>query len=202
MKSNRRFLILWSLISPACLAPIVWILSLTNNRWYPTANIWLSIVIYLAYWLPLGFFQGLLISKFQSKKIDYRWFAITSITGFILLLGHDLSAVILNADTRGQGALYLLLSLPFLLCIGGIGLSVAQLLLFQADGRRTKNVNLSIGWLVGGFISWSMGFLGIFFTSFISPVLMPQLVFLISFTVGAAIKGFCVMKYLNGVRSR
>jgi hypothetical protein len=124
----NKFIILWSLISPACLSLMAGILRFYRLSWHPGyPDIRISIQVYLVYWLLLGVFQGgLLFWKFRDRQFAYRWFFTTSTTGFLVMLSHDISLALLGVDIRRTGVLILIFSLPFLAFLGGSILGLAQ----------------------------------------------------------------------------
>lgn len=198
----KNFIILWSLMSPICITPILYVLLATESSWYPTSNIGISIIVYLAYWIPLGILQGLLLFKFQYKKIAYEWFVVTSITGFLIMFCHDLSALILGADTRGQGVLYLLMSLPFLAGLGGLILGFAQFWVLQSYrnkylvNKTPREPRLRLIWFASSFFSWLLGFVGLGIATLGVGGHTP-FIFIPFFAMGAALKGYVVMRYLQ-----
>lgn len=185
---------LWSLISPSCLILIKSILNVLQISWTPgDPNFGQSIIIYLVYWGFLGSLQGALLYKLQYKTLAYKWFLTTSITGFLIMSVHDVA--LLGTDTRGQGVLILIFSLPILIALGGLVLGCAQFLLL--DNRHGASANRSrilSTWCVASFISWSLGFVGIFL-SFYIPI--PEFPIILLTTVGGAIKGWSVIQYLR-----
>jgi hypothetical protein len=144
-----KFLTLWISIVPVCVTTIGSILSLTRLSWFPTTNIWISIVIYLAYWVVVGFFQGALLAKFKHKKIGCKWFLTTSITGFLIVTSHDLSPLVLGVDTGGQGILYLILSVPVLAILGGLILGYVQFSIIKDYYNKAPSTTPAILELVG-----------------------------------------------------
>ncbi len=190
----NKFIILWSLISPACLSLIAGILQFYRLGWNPGyPDIRRSIQIYLVYWLLLGILQGgVLLWKFRERQFAYRWFFTTSTTGFLVMLLHDLSLALLGIDTGGQGVLNLIYSLPWLAVLGGPILGLAQFLLIRNRYKINLRLNnLGGKWFVISFLSWTIGFVGIIFCLYVPPVLI---LFVAS---GSAIKGWFIQKYLR-----
>lgn len=188
----NKFLILWSLISPSCLVLISSALRLTGLSWIPTSDIKLSVIIYFTYWVLLGILQGALLLKFQYKILARKWFLTTSTTGFSIMLCHDLCVLPLGTNGAGVGMLYLGLTLPVLAVLGGFMLGATQFLLlknyYEVASQRTGFIP---NWFAVSFISWIISFVGILFGS--------NALFAIIFlsTVGTALKGYAVMKYLR-----
>ena len=191
---RKRFLALWSLISPGCLLLTVGLYYLFGIHWNPgtlDASL-LMITIYVIYWGLLGSLQGALLLKFQYKTLAYKWLRNTSATGFLIMLVHDLTLLSTGINMGGQGVLILLLSLPIVAILGGWVLGYAQFLLLRGHHSVASQTNrLPFMWFVASFISWIMGFIGIFFSGSI-PVF-----FILFAAVGGAIKGWAVMKYLG-----
>jgi hypothetical protein len=195
-----KFLSLWISIVPFCATAIAGTFSLTRLFWVPTTNIWISIVIYFTYWVLLGLFQGALIAKFKHKKIGYRWFATTSITGFLIVISHDLSPLVLGVDTGGQGILYLILSLPVVAILGGLILGYFQFLVIKDYDRTVSRTTPPLQqWLGLSFASWSISFAGGLLISFSNAgdTFNPLFGVLFFATIGTAIKGYAVMRYLQ-----
>jgi hypothetical protein len=121
------FLIIWSLISPSCAGLIAHFLRIHLPAWNPGyKDIRISIAIYLAYWLPLGFLQaGVLFWKLRDRKFAYKWFLRTSITGFLVMLSYDL--VITSMQAGDRVVVVLAFFLPFLVLAGGLILGSVQL---------------------------------------------------------------------------
>ena len=166
-----RFIIFWSLISPGCFTLVVvlhWFYSFFfKSSWFPGhPDFIISIATYLIYWLLLGILQGLLLFwKFQNRQFAYRWFFITSTTGFIVMLLHDIFLISLNSNRGGQGILILLFSLPCLAVLGGLILGLAQFSLIRKRYRVDKRFNRLVKiWIAISFFSWTIGFAGILFT--------------------------------------
>jgi hypothetical protein len=195
-----KFLTLWISIVPVCVTAIGGILSLTRLSWFPTTNIWISIVIYLAYWILVGFSQGVLLAKFKHKKIGCQWFITTSITGFLVVISHDLSPLVLGVDTGGQGILYLILSVPILAILGGLILGYAQFSIIKDYYNKIPSTTPALSnWLGASFVSWIISFASGLLISFGNIGSAPNALFLILVfaTIGTAIKGYIVMKYLQ-----
>lgn len=193
----NKFIVFWSLASPVCLSIIASVLWLFKLAWYPAyPKIWLSLAVYLAYWVLLGLLQGaILFWRFQKRRFAYRWFFITSAVGFAIMLLHDLSLLLLGADTRGQGVLILLLSLPVLAILGGLPLGLAQFFLIRSRYRANLNFkHLHLRWFALSFLSWTIGFAGIFFI-FSGTRLFPVLLLLVA--SGSAMKGWFIQQYLR-----
>lgn len=196
-----RFVILWSLISPICLL-IARIPHSFQNYWHPGyPNIWASTIIYLFYWLPLGILQGgALLLRFQDKKIAYMWFFITSMTGLLIMLLHDLSLALMNIDTRGQGVIILVISLPCLALVGGPVLGLAQFFVIRSHYKSGLNLpRLNTLWFLVSFLSWIMGFVGVlvfFWTQgfFFNGILSVLAIFV---ALGGWMKGWFIQKYLQ-----
>ncbi len=191
---RNRFLVFWSLISPGCLllaVSLYFLLGVHSDLGSLDASL-LLITIYLVYWGLLGSLQGALLFKFQYKALAYKWFRNTSAIGFLILLVHDLTLLSIGANLVGQGGLILLLSLPIVAILGGWVLGYAQFLLLKDYPRVPSQTNRRpFMWFVASFISWIMGFIGIW-VSFSIPIF-----FIFFVTVGGAIKGWSVMKYLD-----
>jgi hypothetical protein len=196
-----KFLTLWISIVPVCTTAIGLTLWLTRINWIPTTNIWISIVIYLVYWVLLGFFQGALLVKFKHKKIGYKWFLSTSITGFLVMIFHDLSPLVMGVDTGGQGILYLILSLPVVAVLGGLILGYSQFLIIKDYHNTVPSTTPALPkWLGVSFVSWSISFAGTLLVIINNIILSGSnmlFVILIFATIGTAIKGYAVMKYLQ-----
>lgn len=193
----NKFIILWSLASPICLSIVAGVLWFYKLVWHPAySDIWRSIAVYSAYWLLLGLLQGaILFWKFQERRFAYQWFFITSAVGFSIMLLHDLFLLLLGADTRGQGALILIFSLPLLAVLGGLPLGLAQFFLIRNRYRASLNSkHLSLRWSAISFLSWVIGFIGILFI-FSGTRLMPVLLLFVA--SGSAMKGWFIQKYLR-----
>jgi len=192
----NRFIILWGLISPICISLIASVLISYQINWYPAYyDMRLSIAIYLFYWVLLAILQAAaLFWKFQDKQLTYKWFFTTSITGFIVMLLHDLIVLkVMGTDTRGQGVLILILSLPCLAVLGGLILGLTQFLLIQnrykVNLKSDSLKNINILWLSISVISWIIGMSSILFLG------LPTLIILSA--IGSAIKGWFINKYLR-----
>jgi hypothetical protein len=193
----NKFIAFWSLASPICLSIVASVLWFYKLVWHPAYfDIWRSIAVYFAYWLLLGLIQGaILFWKLQERRFAYQWFFVTSAVGFSVMLLHDLSLLLLGADTRGQGALILLLSLPLLAILGGLPLGLAQFFLIRNRYRANLNAtHLNLRWFALSFLSWVVGFIGILFI-FSGTRLMPILLLFVA--AGTAIKGWFLQKYLR-----
>ena len=167
---------------------------LTSVNWHPAVsnNIQMSITIYSIYWVSLGILQGTaLFWKFQNKEFAYRWFLITTITGFTVMFLHDFIILqVMEINTGGQGVLTLLYSLPSLALSGGFILGFAQLWLIRNNYKANlEPIPLNILWLFIGVISWVVGFAGMFFGSFFPPIFLL-------YPAGSIIKGWFINKYL------
>ncbi|TWH44099.1 hypothetical protein [Dulcicalothrix desertica] len=190
----NRFVIVWGLISTLCMGLVVSGLLLNSISWRPADynNILMSIAIYSIYWVLLAILQGAaLFWKFQDKAVAYKWFFTTSITGFIVMFLHDFIILnVMKTDTRGQGVLILILSLPILALSGGFILGLAQLWLIRNRYKpNLETIPLNILWLFLGVISWVIGFAGMYFGSFFPLILLL-------YSVGSIIKGWFINKYL------
>lgn len=191
---KNRFVIVWTLFSTLCISLIVSgiIFGSVNWRSADYGNIQTSIAVYSIYWILLATLQGAaLFWKFGDKIFAYKWFFITSLTGFIVMFLHDFIILhIMNVDTRGQGVLILILSLPILAIAGGFILGFAQLWLIKNRYKANlESIPLNSYWLSIGVVSWIIGFAGMFFGSFF-PLLF------IFYPAGSMIKGWFINKYL------
>ena len=189
----NKFIIFWSCGSPGCLSLIVtvdWFYRLSWHPGYPDVRV--SIAIYLVYWFLLGILQGgILLWKFQNRQFAYRWFFTTTTTGFLVMLLHDVSLALLGIDTRGQGVLILLFSLPCMAVLGGLILGITQFLLIRKRYRINQRLNnLNKIWFAISFLSWVIGFAGIF-----TGNALPVWILLVTF--GSAMKGWFIQKYLR-----
>ncbi|NJM18451.1 MAG: hypothetical protein HC907_06940 [Richelia sp. SM1_7_0] len=191
--NKHLFLIFWTLISPGCLGLIAAIFSAFKLGWNPGNGMWLlSIAIYLAYWILVGILQaGLLFWKFQDKQLSFHWFLQTSITGFIMMICHDVVLLAMGIEAVGQGALILLISLPVLAIFGGPILGFIQFLpmkdyyflIFQSNDLQKREIL----WLGISLFSWVIGFGGLMF---------GYGVFFFVAT-GTLLKGWFIHKYLQ-----
>ena len=195
-----RFIIFWSLISPGCFSLVVvlhWFYSFFfKSSWVPgDPDFIISIATYLIYWLLLGILQGLILfRKFQNRQFAYRWFLITSTTGFIVMLLHDIVLISLDIDTGGQGIVILLYSLPCLAILGGLILGLAQFSLIRKRYRVDKRFNRLVKiWIAISFFSWAIGFAGILFTLSVYTIYIC----IICVMGGSAMKGWFINKYLR-----
>ncbi|BDA74314.1 hypothetical protein RIVM261_044280 [Rivularia sp. IAM M-261] len=191
---KNRFVISWTLISTLCISLIVSGIIFGSVNWRPAdyGNIQTSIVVYFIYWILLASLQGAaLFWKFGDKNFAYRWFFVTSITGFFVMFLHDLIVLhVMNVDTRGQGSIFLLLSLPSLAITGGFILGFAQLWLIKNRYKpNLEPVQLNMYWLFLGVVSWIIGFASFYLGNF-SPALF------ILYPIGSIIKGWFINKYL------
>ena len=179
------------LISPGCLILIAVFLWLSQLYWYPShPNIGISVLVYLMYWILLASLQAALLSKFQHPDLARKWFPATAITGFLLMLAHEVA--LLGINTGGQGVIFLLISLPLLAILGGPILGLTQFLLLRdIDNFMSRNRHPSRIWFLTSSLSWVLGFLSIFFGGH-APV---ALIFLALF--GTGIKGVFVANYLQ-----
>ena len=186
-----KFLIFWSLISPVCIGLIACFLGLSQTTWYPShPDIGVSIIIYLAYWLLLGSLQGVLLFRLQHPSLARRWFLATTLTGFLLMLAHEIA--LLGVNTTGQGILFLLISLPCLAILGGPILGFVQFLLLRNINTPNPKENyLHRTWFMASFASWFLGFLSIFGGNY------TFLVLLLLAAIGTLIKGLFVARYLQ-----
>jgi hypothetical protein len=209
----NHFLWLWSLISPGCVLLIGLVLWVTQYSWYPTQPaIGVSIGIYLAYWLLLAALQGLLLWRLSHQTLAYKWALTTGITGFVIMLAHELIVLAMGVDTRGQGVLFLLLSLPVLGVVGGFVLGLAQFLLLRTDRQQPRLQQprlqqprlqpprlqppwLQLAWFVACFLAWVIGFGGVFL-SLSTPFLL-----VVFAGLGTAVKGLMLERYLKARRS-
>jgi hypothetical protein len=188
----QQFLLLWSLISPGCVGLIAAVVQFYQISWYPAyPDMRVSIGVYLTYWLLLGILQGgLLFWQFHDRQWATRWAITTSVTGFLVMLLHDLTIALLGIDTRGQGILILILSLPCLVVLGSMILGETQFLLIQYRFKdKPISSQLSVGWSSMSFLSWMVGFLGIVFGS------LPILLLLVA--IGSLLKGQFIQKYFQ-----
>jgi hypothetical protein len=191
--NKHLFLIIWSLISPGCLGLIVSISLTYQLGWNPGNGMWLlSIAIYLAYWILVGILQaGVLFWKFQDKQLSFQWFLQTSITGFIMMLCHDVILAAMGIEAVGQGALILIISLPILAICGGPILGFIQFLPmkdyyfqnFQSNDLQKREFL----WLVISLFSCVIGFGGI----------MSGYGIFFFVAAGTLLKGWFIHKYLH-----
>jgi|GEM_PF-3322008 len=191
----NRFVILWGLISPLCIGLIASVLKLNQIRWFPAYyDIWISLTIYLIYWIIVGILQAAAIFwKFHAERLAYKWFFTTSITGFVVMFLHDFILLkVLGADTRGQGLLVLIVTtLPCLAVLGGLILGYCQLRLIRNYYKANRELNyLNILWLFINVILWVICFAGIFISSF-------SMLALIIFPFVSIIKGWLINEYLR-----
>lgn len=193
----NRFVILWGLISSICIciSSIVSVIVFSPVSWHPAYyDMQISIVIYLVYWVLLATLQGAaLFWKFQDRRFAYKWVFTTSITGFMIMLLHDLIVLkVMGTDTRGQGVLILILSLPCLAVLGGLILGLAQFWVIRNRYKANlKSDNPNILWLFISVISWVIGMSSILFGGF------GVLMLIIFAGVGSAMKGWFINKYLR-----
>lgn len=192
----NKFVILWSLISPGCLSLVASVLWFYQLDWYPAyPDIERSLAVYLTYWLLLGSLQGaILFWKFQERQLAYQWFLMTTTVGFAVMLLHDLALFGMGVDSRGQGILILVLSLPVLAILGGLPLGLAQYLLIRKRYRTDLNLKpLTVRWFAISFGSWVIGFVGILFG--LSGLFRFVLIFFVA--TGSFLKGWFIQKYLR-----
>ncbi len=86
-------------------------------------------MIYGTYWVLVSGLQSLLLWRVQGFSFALKWWLTTAITGFALMLAHEL--FLLDIDTRGQGILILILSLSVLAISGGLILGFMQFWLIR-----------------------------------------------------------------------
>ncbi len=192
--STKQFLLLWGLISPGCLGLIAAVLQRYQVMWYPAyPDMRLSIGIYLSYWLLLGILQGgLLFWRFNDRRWAAQWAIVTSLTGFLVMLAHDLTIALFGIDTRGQGILILILSLPCLVVLGGLILGLMQFSLIQDRYKTHQKSNwLTLIWFSISLLSWMIGFSGVFLGGQALANLMAFV------TIGSLLKGRFIQKYRN-----
>jgi hypothetical protein len=176
----NRFLPFWSVISPVCLALVTAIVS--NRGWYPGHWALQQSVIF-------GFYHN-------NAAFAQQWFLTTSITGFFVMLSHDLILQGSGLDLRGQGALYLVISLPILAIVGSLVLGLAQfLLLYRHCKPNRPKPRLILAWFVVSFLAWMIGFGGAWLN------LERVWLFLIFAGMGTALKGTVLTQYLRIIRS-
>jgi hypothetical protein len=195
-----RFLLGWSLISPACfsliLLPIVfW--SGTYGYGFSSVVLQNSVIIYFLYWAILGCLQGgLLFWRFQRQKLAYRWGLVTGITGFSVMGMHDLVLLLLGVDLGGQGIVLLLASLPVLALAGGWILGLAQYFVLQEhlEAKPKQEDRRPLGWLGLSFVSWVIGFLGCWLS--LSNPVWWYLIAPFPMALGTFLKGWFIQKYL------
>lgn len=173
---------------------IVSVIIFGSVNWRPAdyGNIKTSIVVYSIYWILLASLQGAaLFWKFKDKDFAYRWFFVTSITGFFVMFLHDFIVLhVMNVDTRGQGVIFLLLSLPSLAIMGGFILGFTQLWLIKNRYKpNLEPVQLNMYWLFLGVIAWIIGFASFYLFNY-SPALF------ILYPVGSIMKGWFINNYL------
>jgi len=183
--SMNLFVLIWGLISPVCLSLVAGVLWINQSFWTPgDSDIWRSSLIWLGYWLPLGGLQAaLLLWKFRDRRFAYQWWFVTSLTGFLIMLVHEL--YVLSTNPIGQGILVLLLTLPILAVMGGLVLGAAQFLLIRRRSRSNLK-RLRIIWFVLCLLSWVIGFGGLllFFYGVVITV------------AATVLKGWFLQKYL------
>jgi hypothetical protein len=192
-----RFLLGWSLISPACfsliLLPIFW----TGNGTWGSVAPKNSVILYLLYWVILGCLQGgWLFWRFQRRKLAYRWGVVTGITGFSVMGMHDLVILLLGVDLGGQGVVFLLLSLPVLALGGGWILGLAQYFVLQEhlEAKPKQDDRRPLRWLGLSFVSWVIGFLGCWLS--LSNPIWWYLIAPFPMALGTFLKGWFIQKYL------
>jgi hypothetical protein len=188
------FVFCWSLISPLCLGIVAGSLSLAQQHWsIADSNIGLSIVVYASYWLLLAMLQGAaLFWRFQDRKFAIRWVQTTAIIGSFAMIAHDLFLVLRpGGPPGGQGIVILLITLPCLAVLGSLLLGTAQFRIVRSHYRDpTTANNRNPLWFVVSFMSWIIGFGGIFI-SLDNISIMPLFI-----TIGTALKGWFIDKYL------
>lgn len=187
----KQFLIPWSLISPGCLILIMSFLQTGQINWYPaSSNLMLSLAIYGAYWGLVSGLQSLLLWRVQGLSFALKWLLTTAITGFLLMLAHEL--LLLDTNTSGQGVLILLLSLPALAVSGGLILGFMQFWLIRhLHPANRHNYRLHRTWFLASWVSWGLGFFCIFFGNGV------LLALILLAAIGTALKGFFLMPYLG-----
>jgi hypothetical protein len=185
------FVILWSAISSGCIGLIYKLISISETSWEPGSRF--AIAAYLVYWLSLASLQAiLLLWKFRDKNFACQWFFTTSVAGFLVMLSHDLTLAALKIDTRGQGIIILIISIPCLAFIGGWLLGLAQYFVirkFYRNNIELGSVNDNWFWIAG--LSWALGFGGILRIDYI-----VQVTILLT-AIGGAMKGWFLQKYLK-----
>ena len=190
----KQFLIPWSLISPGCLILIAGFLQTGQITWYPASpERMLSLAIYGAYWVMVSSLQSLLLWRVQGPSFALKWGLTTAITGFALMLAHDLVVLdVLGVNTRGQGSLFLILSWPVLAISGGLVLGFMQFRLIRhLQPKNRHNYRLHRTWFLASWVSWGLGFLCIFFGNGM------LLALLLLAAIGTALKGLFLMPYLG-----
>jgi hypothetical protein len=190
--SMQLFLPMWSLISPGCVGLIAAVMEFYQVSWYPAyPDMRWSIAVYLSYWLLLGTLQGgLLFWRFHDRQWATRWAITTSVTGFLVMLLHDLTIALLRIDTEGQGGLILFVSLPCLVVLGSLILGAIQFLLLR-DCLETnqQSSRLTVIWCSINLLSWMIGFSGSVCGS------LPILLLLVA--SGSLLKGRFIQKYFQ-----
>jgi hypothetical protein len=197
----NQFLLLWSLVSPACFVLVASILRMMKIGWYPGyPQSMISIAIYLVYWLLLGGVQaGLLFWFYHYRKLAIQWFIVTVLTGMGLMLVHDFCVKWAGVDIFLFRAIILAQSLLVLALLGGLILGFSQWLVLRQHCRQlTKQARLNVAWGIASLLSWGIGFVGIEAAFRFSPLIVMSL-FLI---VGTVIKGFALTKYLKSCGNR
>jgi hypothetical protein len=187
------FLIIWSLISSGCLGLVDFISSIFQLDRNPGKGMLVfSVAIYLAYWILVGILQaGVLFWKFKDKQLSFQWFLLTSITGFFIMLSHNVVLAVMGIEAVGQGASILIISVPILAICGGPILGFMQFLAmknyysqkFQSNDLQKREVL----WLVISLFSWMIGFGGLIFGY--------GVFFFVA--AGTTLKGLFINKYLR-----
>ncbi|MGG6263997.1 hypothetical protein ACQ4M3_22010 [Leptolyngbya sp. AN03gr2] len=189
------FILVWSLISPLCLGIVASVFWSRPNNWHPASSeVGISLLVYSAYWLLLGGLQAAaLFWRFRDRRFAVRWFLVTSATGILVMLLHDLTVFAITGALEGQGVLFLGISFSVLAVLGGLVLGAAQFLLIRQRDRVHSNLKvLRTQWFVLSWLSWVIGFAGIpfvFYSMFVSVF--------VTVAVGSALKGWFLQKYLN-----
>jgi hypothetical protein len=132
-----------------------------------------------------------LLWQYQDKHLAQRWALTTSITGTLVMLSHDVGLALTGVDARGQGALILLMSLPFLASLGGFVLGLAQYFLIRDRCRS----NLA-QWLAMSFVSWMSGFAAIWVSSMGNSLSILMLLI----AAGTALKGWFIQRNLRALK--
>lgn len=189
------FVFCWSLISPLCLGIVAGSLSLSQRRGSIGDDIGLSIVVYSSYWLLLAMLQGAaLFWRFQDRKFAIQWLQIAAIIGSLVMIAHDLFLFLRpGGPPSGQGRVVLLITLPCLAVIGSLLLGAAQFRIVRSHYKDpTTSNNRDLLWFVVSFMSWIIGFGGIFISSFYTDISIAPLFIM----AGTALKGWFIDKYL------
>jgi hypothetical protein len=186
-----RFLLGWSLISPIC-----WSLTLLSIFFIGDGTLVSvvsenSVILYLLYWVILGWLQGSwLFWRFHRRKLAYRWGLVTGITGCSVMGMHDLVILLLGWSFGRPRAVFLLA------LAGGWILGLAQYFVLQEhlEIKPEQEDRLPLSWLDLSFISWVIGFLGLWL-SFLNPVWW-YLIAPFPMALGTFLKGWFIQKCL------